>query len=959
MNETTSSPIDLETGGPADRGLRSAPGIRWLLLAGSMVTGVSVYRLVQARWAAIPVPLQFLVLIAGALAIFALGTITRRRLRLPTAGSALLALFAGLVPVMAWGAVYLRLLDTPGGWLAFSAGAAALLGAAVNVLRAELRYPERLYPAVLGGLLAAQAVLPWLGERLPGFEAAVYALAALGLGALLWAGSRHVNRFFFHRDRRDGMDRPVHLVPFLLLGVLYLGALALLDLRSTFMALPLAVLGIVLAGTGEEYYRALAASLGHAPERWPGRSVALLATGFSCVTIALPLALLDPALRYLPLVAACAAFVFLRWSLRYDHPAAHVAGVAAAFIAYHSSPALFPELARTAKEALTFFLGLGDGSPALVGWGDLGFLALLTVLGVALARRQAPERLRRLHGILIAVQVLAITALSLGEATLSTVVLLAGVLGLVLLGLPACRRIEPAMVAPFTLAALGFVGIKALFGLDPVSSLIATLAFTGVELGGLALAARRAPGRWLARCCGSEPKALEITVTLSLRNLIRGWLALATAACLLFAGLDALLLSLIVIAVLFLTRTELEGWARRIAVPARLSLLPVLQLAALGAGDGLQRDLPLAVLSLGIELLPWIAGLGLVWSCLLEPLGRRRSLGPWTLGLQLVTGVGYLAAFVLHTPLSPWANGALIVAASGWMTLAVRDGLREPFPEYGWTAQIWVGLAVLHGFTAGWLHLGSGLAPYVLLGAGAAEYVLGAWLDREGLGEAFSSSCRRLGLALPLAAGVLSLVRTPAGSVWFPALAAFLVSLFYTLMATREPRRIFPSVASAAFLGLGLLKVIATTQLGLEFYFLAPGLALLALAWLLRAELGPAWSRHLTAAGASCVYATPIVALSGAISWGWLAALLVLTVAFGAASFALRSRSLLTVSTAAMLTDLGFFVFRIGTTAPTVLWVLGLGFGLALMAVAAWLEYQREGLLQQIRLFGRELSAWS
>ena len=108
---------------------------------------------------------------------------------------------------------------------------------------------------------------------------------------------------------------------------------------------------------------------------------------------------------------------FLRWSLRYGHPAAHVAGVAAAFIAYHSSPALFPELARTAKEALTFFLGLGDGSPALVGWGDLGFLALLTVLGVALARRQAPERLRRLHGILIAVQVLAITALSLGEAT--------------------------------------------------------------------------------------------------------------------------------------------------------------------------------------------------------------------------------------------------------------------------------------------------------------------------------------------------------------------------------------------------------------------------------------------------------------------------------------------------------------------------------------------------------------
>jgi hypothetical protein len=82
-------------------------------------------------------------------------------------------------------------------------------------------------------------------------------------------------------------------------------------------------------------------------------------------------------------------------------------------------------------------------------------------------------------------------------------------------------------------------------------------------------------------------------------------------------------------------------------------------------------------------------------------------------------------------------------------------------------------------------------------------------------------------------------------------------------------------------------------------------------------------------------------------------------VSFGTGSFALRSRSLLTVSTAALLTDLGFFVLRIGTAAPTLLWVLGLGFGLALMAIAAWLESQREGLLQQIRLFGRELRAWN
>jgi hypothetical protein len=175
----------------------------------------------------------------------------------------------------------------------------------------------------------------------------------------------------------------------------------------------------------------------------------------------------------------------------------------------------------------------------------------------------------------------------------------------------------------------------------------------------------------------------------------------------------------------------------------------------------------------------------------------------------------------------------------------------------------------------------------------------------------------------------------------------------------RDSERVFPSLASAAFLGLALVNVVTLNHLGMELYFLAPGLALLALSWLLRTELGPTWSRHVAAAGASCVYATPIVALADEISWGWLAVLLVTSITFGAASFTLRSRSLLTVSTAAQLTDLGFVVFRIGTTAPMALWVLGLGFGLTLMAAAAWLEYRRGGVLQQIRVFGRELRAWS
>lgn len=1044
MIETTSHPAI-----PTDNGLRSAPGIRWLLLAGALVTGVSVYRLLEAQWASIPVPIQFLVLVAGALGIFGLGRVARRRLHLPYAGSALLFLFTGLLPVLAWGAAYLRLLDTVWGWLAFSAGGAVLLGAAVSVMRSELRYPGRLYPAALGILFVAQAALPSLAER---WAEGLYVVAAVALGAVLHVGSRHVNRFFFHRDQRDGRDRPVHLVPFLLLGILYVGALTGLDLDSPFLALPVAVLGIVLAGTGEEYYRALFESLGHAPRRWPWRSVALLALGFSLTVAAVPLALMDSSAYCLLLVAAGAAGLFLRWSLRYSHTSVHVLGVLTAFVAWNSVLFIVAPLRI-------------DGS--LLGWHGLGFFAVLIGLGVLLRYRQAPERLHRIHGVLMTLQLLGIAALASCNLDATSLPAAAGAAGLLagyyfrhsatslvgglMLSLAAHIELLFRLEGPSVWTALltqslfvvswlaarrlrelrgslralavfhGFLGLFWLAGaginptLEPLilllggiallwegladrrlegtrhqgidlgmtlavlwlplqilinverswSSLLVTgLTLVGLELGFLVFAARRSAGHWLAKRLGMELEDWNILTALSLRGLVRAWLVLAVAAGLLFAGWEVLVLTLTMTGVLFLTRTGIEDWAPRLAFPARLTLLPLLHFAVLAAttiaGSRPDRDLIPAIFDPGPALIPWIAACGLAWRGLIETLGRRRSLRSWTLGVETVIALGYLLAFLDGSAFAPWMDAALIALAAGWAAVSFLDAKRDRDALYGWQMQAWAGLAVLHAFAAGWLHFGSGVAPYVLLAVGAAQYALGAFYERKDLGASITPSCRFVGLGLPLLAGSLSLTVFPGmGTVWFPVLATFLVSLFYTVVASRETRRVFPAAASVAFLGLALLKAIATAELGAELYCLAPGFGLLLLAWLLRAELGPLWNRRVTAAGASFVYATPIVALSSEISWGWLAALLVLSVAFGSASFALRSRSLLTVSTAALLTDLGFFVFRIGTTAPLVLWVLGLGFGMTLMATAAWLEYRREGVLQQIRVFGRELQSWS
>ena len=118
-------------------------------------------------------------------------------------------------------------------------------------------------------------------------------------------------------------------------------------------------------------------------------------------------------------------------------------------------------------------------------------------------------------------------------------------------------------------------------------------------------------------------------------------------------------------------------------------------------------------------------------------------------------------------------------------------------------------------------------------------------------------------------------------------------------------------------------------------------------------------SSRLFTAGAVAVYGTPMMGLLGELGWVWQIALLLTSIAFGLASFRLRSRSLLTVSTAALVIDLVFFVIKLRRTEPTLLWVAGIAFGLTLMASAALLEHRREELEQRLRIWGRELRSWS
>jgi hypothetical protein len=441
------------------------------------------------------------------------------------------------------------------------------------------------------------------------------------------------------------------------------------------------------------------------------------------------------------------------------------------------------------------------------------------------------------------------------------------------------------------------------------------------------------------------------------------WTALAFVYCMILSGAPALALALILV-VIGLARYALSFRPAPFHWPLWSFLIALVQLVATihGATSGiLLHDLMrLSVLPLGA-----LSVLG--WLLLADFLGREESAKPSFLTAEVVLtgwiGFGYLTAFTSNPAFQPLEHAALIGVA---LAFAFRHGTRSWQGRSlvrAWAAQGWLGLGVLHGFTAGWLHLGHGVAPYAILAAGIIQYAVSDLFKRRTNGKPLFITTFYTGQALPLIAGSLAIQRTfsIAGEavLWPQVMPLFLVSLFYLIVASRESSfRTAPAMVSAFFLGVGLAAVGWARGVSGEFYSLAPGISLLSLSYLLRREMGPTWSRNVFTAGAAFIYATPVLALYDEVTWAWQAVLLVMTVAFGASSFILRSRSLLTVSTAAMLIDLACFVIKIRETEPLLLWAGGLFFGMALISLAAYLEYQREGLAQQIRIFGRQLQCW-
>ena len=282
-----------------------------------------------------------------------------------------------------------------------------------------------------------------------------------------------------------------------------------------------------------------------------------------------------------------------------------------------------------------------------------------------------------------------------------------------------------------------------------------------------------------------------------------------------------------------------------------------------------------------------------------------------------------------------------------------------------WDGQAWLSLAWLHGLASPWLQLDTAMTALLLLLVavcldGVAGLVRRRDLERPGRRavlralDTAASGWAMLGSAASLWVGLSH------HAPWWPVMPLVVASLFYTLRA-RNGRHVGWSacMASTLFAVACTLWVFRLPFLGPEMYFLGPGLALMALSWLLEPRLDASTRNQLFTWGAVAVYGTPMMGLLGELGWVWQIVLLLTAITFGALSFRLRSRSLLIVSTAAVVVDLVFFLVKLRRSEPTLLWIGGIAFGLALMAGAALLEHRREDMQQRLRVWGRALASWN
>ena len=331
----------------------------------------------------------------------------------------------------------------------------------------------------------------------------------------------------------------------------------------------------------------------------------------------------------------------------------------------------------------------------------------------------------------------------------------------------------------------------------------------------------------------------------------------------------------------------------------------------------------------------------------------------WQVILRVCGGLAVFTTILGSYP-SPLMSAVMVSTFLAAAAFELWNAIRRQQEFYVWNA------VVLVAGCGGWMIVerliepGTGMSQILLLVLSAITLTMAE--KSRGHQQAAILLCpmRLIGISLPMVVSVLALLRTmtTGGDVrGLQALAVFGCAAIYFHQWLLSRRRVFLLLAGAV---VNLAFVLLWRSLHFsdpQFYMVPIGLSVLGLTEIMKKELPSASHDPLRYIGALIILVSPVFdILSG--SWGHLLSLLVLSTFVVLLSIGLRLRALMYTGTAFILADLAGMIFRATEDRMSLLWIGGLGLGVAVIALAAICENHRDRVLARIRTLSAALATW-
>ena len=301
---------------------------------------------------------------------------------------------------------------------------------------------------------------------------------------------------------------------------------------------------------------------------------------------------------------------------------------------------------------------------------------------------------------------------------------------------------------------------------------------------------------------------------------------------------------------------------------------------------------------------------------------------------------------------------------TGFALLAVgqyRAAVCRQSEWFVWTGTVALVVMVLWLRASGMITLGADYFALVVLSVIALCFHR-LTLD-QGSFAVFARPMQQIGLGCPGLLTLLALGRhlaLPMTNVEpLGLLALFAAAMIYFYYGLNTHSRLYTLLA-LAIVNVTLCLTWQDFQIhDPQFYCVPIGFSIIAFVQLLKAELPKASHNPLRYIGALVVLVSPTFMMLRGGSWWDIISLLVLCIVVILLAIGLRLSALVYTGTAFLMADLVMMVVQSTMDHPSLLWVCGLGLGVAVLSLAAYCERHREHILSRIRVLSAELAAWN